>query len=181
MFCIGCGEKLPTNARYCPKCGEKIFDSPSVGDSSNIKFLHEQSQEIDTILNNLESPKEQDHLEQPNLNTVMNPVKQKLDITALGLVLLILICVFVIAKFSDSNSKPSTTTKPQVIVEENKPPKIDCSKVGNNPSFGEMDACNLKSSSSTTYKPKTSNSSSSKPVAKSVVDICSFVNFTNIF
>jgi hypothetical protein len=171
MFCIGCGEKLPANARYCPKCGEKIVDLQLVEDSPNTEVLSEQLKEINTPRFASDLSKSQDHFEHVQLSPTEEPQKRRFDRTTFGLIVLILICVLFIGKFTNSDETVNTTVNPRVTLEESEPLKIDCSKVGKNPTFGEMEACDLIGSTSTTEEPKSSNSTSPESSARSIEDI----------
>ena len=171
MFCIGCGEKLPANARYCPKCGEKIVDLQIEEVSPNIEVLSEQLKEINTPRFASDSSKSQDHFEHVQLSPIKEPQERKFDRTTFGLIVLILMCVLLIGKFTNSDKTVNTTANPRVTLEESEPLKIDCSKVGKNPTFGEMDACDLNGSTSTADEPKSSNSTSPESSDRSVEDI----------
>jgi hypothetical protein len=172
MFCIGCGEKLPADARYCPDCGKRIVDTRSVEDSSTIKVLGEQLREIQTPRWSSFSAENQDNFEQVKLSTIDNSVERKFDRTTFVLILfLIITCVFLLGKITNSDEKVTATASPSMTLEESKPPEIDCSKVSKNPTFGETDACDLNEPTSSTYQPKSSNSTSSESSARSIEDI----------
>jgi hypothetical protein len=171
MFCIGCGEKLPTNARYCSKCGKKIVDLRIADDSPNIEVVHDQLQKANTLEDNSSQFKNQDPFGDVDVSPIENPKKRKFELTTFALIFLILIYVLLIGRFTDSDETVNTTSNPKVTLEDNEPLKIDCSKIGKNPTFGEMEACDLIGSTSTTEEPKSSNSTSPESSARSIEDI----------
>jgi hypothetical protein len=171
MFCIGCGEKLPADARYCPKCGKRIVDLRRVDESLNIEVVHEKLQKANTLENNSSQFKSQDPFGNVDVSPIENPKKRKIELTTFVLILLILICVLLIGKFTNSEKIVNTTSNPRVTLEDSEQLKIDCSRIGKNPTFGEMEACDLIGSTSTTEEPKSSNSTSPESSARSIEDI----------